>query len=407
MNVGCLILILSRTTNIACWRRDGSILVSFISCVFLVFPSLATAQNDNNISTVSEQAFWHAIREREDSVRSFEWRWVQQNQDMASTSDKGPPAGHISPANAKLASQRSELTNWERKWRIVVDGDKVRMEDVGDPGPYCGVPINEHSLTRVFDGNCTRTYSPPSGQQYPIGTIEADSRTGFFEHVSTHAIVLCYRFHAWLSWRKSRKMNDGPMIFGTERLDGKECVVLGWRSGVQASVQTKVWFDPARNFVPIREQTKLRQNIVQFDIEYTRDGTHNFVPTTYTCSTWGAPMKLLSSEQMKVTDWAINPSVEAKTFDLVFPAGTYVFDRNHKIEYILRENGSQRQVSDQEWNRGATYESLLNSEPSDNLDVGSRWSKTRRYSFFSSLTLLAVLVTILAVRQRRRYLRTA
>ena len=186
------------------------------------------------------------------------------------------------------------------------------------------------------------------------------------------------------------KKRNGPLDFKEETLDGKKYFVVSWKIGALANMHSKVWFDPARKFIPVREQfirkawfdpergylnipdkqdSKFIEKDMQtgqWDIQYTHDEKYGLIPISWKSSWWGDSKELLSVRQIKVTDWHINPTVPAETFDLKLPSGTYVYDKTNNTEYILRANGTKRLVTRQEGERGATYESLLNSDPGKN-----------------------------------------
>jgi hypothetical protein len=283
-----------------------------------------------------------AIKEREDAVPSLEFRWNERDWDQDS------PTGKLVP--------------YDRSWWIIWDNDKFRRVEAGDRGPFDTVPTLDYSMTVAYNGYREKSYSPRSGPvKYPMGEVETRKNANMCELLAARPLVLCYRFREFLSHDSERL--DGPVTFSRERLDGKDCVVVQWRLKPKAfSYLRKVWFDRARALIPIREEDKWDTKVLQHDITYARNEAH-LVPTTWAIHAWAAPKKLTLLREAKVTKCMINPSIAPETFELAFPPGTYVFDRDTKTDFILRADGSQRPVSAEEWRHGATYESLLNSEP--------------------------------------------
>ena len=132
---------------------------------------------------------------------------------------------------------------------------------------------------------------------------------------------------------------------------------------VREQLIQRSWFDPQRGYVnlPDKQDAKIIEEdslIVQWDINYTRDDKHGFVPTS-----WTSTSRDKSIRQVNVGKWSINPDVSAETFDLQFPAGTYVRDKTNNTEYILRADGSKRLVDPQERQNSASYGTLLKSDP--------------------------------------------
>ena len=162
---------------------------------------------------------------------------------------------------------------------------------------------------------------------------------------------------------------NGPLAFDTEPMDGREYVTVSYRSGPQSASQlaVKVWFDPARGFIPVREQDKQGAKTIQFDIGYTRDATYGFVPTSWTFSDWVTPGKPLNVHQVTVARWKINPSVAAKTFAWTFrraPTSSTGTARLNTSSARMGQSGSSRSGTGSRGRRTI----ILNSGPARDLD---------------------------------------
>jgi hypothetical protein len=112
---------------------------------------------------------------------------------------------------------------------------------------------------------------------------------------------------------------------------------------------------------------------LQWDIQYSaKDSGYHL--EGWKCVKTDAQGHVIRTTTAKPVECTVNPDLADSAFQIEFPVGTYVEDRVANESYILKENSQKRHVSPKEWQSGATYESLLNSEPKVE-DRASRKSK--------------------------------
>ena len=116
--------------------------------------------DEENSLTKTEKAFWDAVKERENSVSSFDWRWDErtENTEFFQTSGKA---------------------TLNRQWQVIVDGKKIRMKDSGDPPPDNQISAKHSNSTRTFNGDSTKSCYIMSGQEYPWAMLKTATKQTF------------------------------------------------------------------------------------------------------------------------------------------------------------------------------------------------------------------------------------
>jgi hypothetical protein len=173
-------------------------------------------------------------------------------------------------------------------------------------------------------------------------------------------------------------------------VDGQLCLIL-------KDDESKLWIDPAKDYVPIRYQMIRRANIARsIDIKYITDSQHGWVPKSWKQVELGADGIIQDSVTVDISAYKISDEISDETFEVSYPPGTWVRDYIRDESYILREDGSRRMVLKSE--DGKDYEDLVRPNP-PNL--------TLRHSYWIAVVgifLLAVFVAVLIFRilKRRR-----
>ncbi len=282
---------------------------------------------------VSEEAFWKAVRKREKTMRSFELEWERYNATLEDA--RSIVAAHGQIPNDNRLDNKTEKPGGSQ-WKILVDGNKIRLVRRGDIQVAVGDADGNHirtstvkDVTRmtIFNGSTTKRYSFTPDLEHQVGPEEDQIGSAFFENVEIRPILLCFRLDKYLSWNKNKK-DGGPVTVSKEYLDGKEYITASWTIGTHSPSYTrKVWFDASRNYLPIRERDGIEHEYLEWDIQYICDEEGRYTLKGWTAiSTWDRPKPHSSDSDIVpvsvVTKWLANPPVPESAFD--FPPGTHV-----------------------------------------------------------------------------------
>ncbi|MBN1591063.1 MAG: HlyD family efflux transporter periplasmic adaptor subunit [Pirellulales bacterium] len=252
----------------------------------------------------SVEAFWRAVDARREAVESFDWQLDAPSLTMAPdrASSKGPVREHV-----------------------MVDGNRVRIDRRGveaiviegpDGKHQTTAPLGDFSWTTVLVGPPTKSDSPTAGETAPAGRAESAADVTCQESVAHRPLFLCYRLREWISWNQQHR-KGGDVTVRPEVVDGRSLVAVSWRMGSATPVYTrKIWFDPERDYLPVRERDGMEDEYLQWDVQYAEDGRHGYIPTAWTVSSTHPGGKDQPPQVHRVTRWEINTKLPAGTFDL-------------------------------------------------------------------------------------------
>ncbi|REK12452.1 MAG: hypothetical protein DWQ37_12005 [Planctomycetota bacterium] len=171
-------------------------------------------------------------------------------------------------------------------------------------------------------------------------------------YVPTLPIALCYRpldpeFISFVP--RNMKVAPAP--------DAEDALLLTFPPAGNP-VELRVSQD--RGFLPLQYTVKSPQGITITDIvvEYKEDAHVGWIPSSWQ-STFGLASYLpAQSNQVEVTNYALNEDVPQDDFALEFPAATWVNDGIKGESYVIRNNGSHRVIKPGESSRD--FDKLMN-----------------------------------------------
>ena len=316
-----------------------------ILCLLLIVLSVVAGISTSSLASenTSSPSAWKALRKqiekRQKSVKSFEVRFKENVVDATPLQ--------------RMFNDRHHLT-------IQMKGDRqIRVAEEGESS-------SKTYLARkiaVTDGEVHKSYYPILGNVYPAGFIDKKDKTHLYSHVTLLPIAVRYRMLEWLA-AEYPGLSDDQISVRTGTVDGKSCVVASWNF---RGLEREVYLDRTRDLIPIRVQAtvtdpKMTQVRLQWDIQYSAEDS-GYHLDGWKAVTFDAQGHVIRTSTAKPVEFKVNPDLADSLFQIEFPVGTYVEDRVANENYILKENFRKRHVSSKEWQSGATYESLLNSEP--------------------------------------------
>lgn len=317
-----------------------------------------------------------AWMERQKRVRSARFAW------------KGPSSTNLQKYDvsrveyAKSSSNAWKADTHELDWTLMFDGKLVRHSSYGKKliGQDGKTVYMDHSYTCVFGSERNwsdyGTSEQSSGKMVPTGFV-GSNEGGYPERWNFYVtpVVLHYRpFERTIS----PILGTLTLLDATGVVMGKKCLIV--KDAGDAKVRlgdsvygplgtTEYWVDPDRDFVivRVRQFSPQRDDVpsVQFDITYSRDAQHGWVPSEWNGTKTLGDDQLSESWSNRVTSYELNCRVDPADFDYIFSPGTWVTDRRNRSHYIVRADGSKRIIKQDETLSGRTqletYRKLLQS----------------------------------------------
>lgn len=294
---------------------------------------------------------------RESAVKSFDITWTKEwivprgsiPHPPSFELDQPPPGAVIPPEDMTLHATA----------RIAVDGSRIRYSIDGEQWSP-GRNRRESSLeTRVFDGDTNRElYEPRNKDRHLTGMIEGEFNgqkvhPAIRQDIDLLPVKLIYRpLDPFF-----KGIFDPAALTLTSRtgmLDGRKCAILeevhfGPGLSRQHNIRHEIWVDRERRSLPLRWMSVSDGRLLTADMKISyrqaREGEPgDWIPSGWTFTLLGVGDKLTQSATATVTDCKLNPSLPAETFTLEFPNGTWVGDKTGGKMYVIRTDGTTRNV---------------------------------------------------------------
>jgi hypothetical protein len=282
---------------------------------------------------------------------------------------------------------------YQKECILIVDGERVRFEEDGET-PYARPNVLvPRKRIGIFDGKVGIEYVPFGEGDYPYGAIDAADISHGLEYMGSLPLVMLYRgvSRDWIT-----RFGDSSDI-ESGSIEGNECLVLTSRPLAQGRVASSVWLDVQRDYIPVRTTSTRGEKLVsQIDVWYRRDSQIGWAPSKWKRQHWRSDALWMSIDAA-VSKAEINGQVDPSVFQFQFPSGAYVHDRQTKDDFIQRSNEERRRVTREEWNAGATYADLLETD--------YPWVPGKRTQSFPVFTVVAIssisiLLVYLVIRLR-------
>ena len=382
-----------------CNMRRSAILSGLI-CTALIAPAVAQEQDFSHITIEQIVAAWQA---RHAAVQSFECTIEETTvhlpgtlfgRDMRPFDDEGQPF------------PRDALTLRLHR-RIAIDGSNVHADRTGDNWVHRAEEVQSDRLLWIINGDRCITFfgtEDRTDHVHPLAFISparGDASRGNYPGAS-HAVWPV--FHAFRNGETHDSFGPFDAVHWrvtdrTGSVHGQQCAVLEDVELTAKGVRHELWVLPQQDFCVARKLLGLNQ----LDMRHSRDSSGLWVPVEWTHlesaeDLQGNPV-LVSTQEFKVVQFAVNEPVDPKLFDFEFPPGTKVKDYTAGVEptgYVVLD-GSERNITDEEVLRGARYTDLVST------DSGTALSPPRQFSI-EWLALLVVAVCAAAawcIYQRR------
>jgi hypothetical protein len=221
-------------------------------------------------------------------------------------------------------------------WR----GSQIRYEYAIPEWDPIGKRLYSARRQDVFDGQLNKSLmQPASGQvSYPLGEIRPSRQS---LAVSQFALL-----PLWITFRAGPEgvYPDLKQAVIRERLVPIRNrwaveVALGDKKGLRQEI---LYLDAERDYILLRQIVlREQQPSWQIEVRYQQDARVGWVPRSWEYLILEREKQPLVAERYEVVQYALNPSLDDKEFELIFPPGTRVIDSRSGMEmqYVIRENG--------------------------------------------------------------------
>jgi hypothetical protein len=314
--------------------------------------SLATAGTRAQNPATSIEAIHNQWKSRQQKVRSFRFEWGGEH-----TVAKGA---------LKTRSNLSipeEHTTYNTSFVLVVDGK--RMRHCRD---FIHIRTSSAGLQKsdwVINEKGFRSFLPREVQPYPEGTIsEASFDPGWIDDPQLLPLLMTYRPFHILNTIVEEFPDRFMVVPGTYKIGDRPCVWLKEKATEPGQRITNLWVDPARDYVVLRlSQTDHGVTAWQMSLSEYQRAEEIWVPVKWSVIVQNPEGSMNTSTSCSVQSFRINQPIDPKEFELMFPVGTWIVDREKSEVYILQEGGRKRRITAEELAGGATYEQLINTQP--------------------------------------------
>jgi hypothetical protein len=241
-------------------------------------------------------------------------------------------------------------------------------------------PVVFCDTAEAFDGKSLRSLWIPRNVGNPDGTLASLPAGRFPMGVSLTVKGLAQRRQKrpecaemlafrplqspWADWtlEKSRVTSQNAVV-------GRGHYVRIQKSDAESGITEARWVDPQRGDLVIHFEREYPTGSEEWtSLEYKQDPRHGWVPTGWQGETRdinklgtrrGA--RSLMAEAV-VTEYRINEDISLGKFQMQFPAGAIVHDRDSERDYFVRRDGSQRWFDRAELGKSITYQQLVNED---------------------------------------------
>jgi len=319
-----------------------------LSLSLLARPSVIADDAPATVDTITSA--WNA---RQASIESFDFEWWVKRFE----SGEWNPAVRLDAARKHVEAVPPPDTTFIATYRYVMDRGRIRMEYKGKEWSTDKSEFVPKHYVEIFDGNIRKSHFLESASGFPsasLGGFNNNNTVG--KLVWLHPLNMVYR-----PFDKAAGIFDSKKLSLKQEMSASESgpvMVLGHGEG-------DVWVDPKRDYLPIR-YIVLRDGVKvwQMDLSFNHDERDGWVPNSWTINQLDRDGKARASESAKVLKFSINKPVADAEFELDLSAGAYVNDISAKQVYIVRPDGSRREIKRGEYN-GHNYKELLESDPTE------------------------------------------
>lgn len=241
------------------------------------------------------------------------------------------------------------------------DGANMRSESI----PLAnldkpGEPLSRTGLTvSAFNGKRNEYYTSAASPDDHHRGIEFNAE--FYDEIVNYhlqAVILSYRpllvVRSQFSHKGNRIVRQDTKLVIVDRnatLGGTPCLIVESRSKAANPVVNRYWVDITRRGLILKHAEIVTGRVTaEVTISYKKDPVNGWVPIL-----WKGRF-LNSSIRSLVLDYTINKPIEPELFEIAYPAGTVVFDRDHSKRWRILTDGTRELISPAETGEDVPHE---------------------------------------------------
>lgn len=263
--------------------------------------------------------------------------------------------------------------------------------------------VRKGSYTSTYNGVRNKQYTTSTGaDSWPSGIVWGDTKYDDISNYHFRALLLTYRpMHPVVP---NLDLSRFRVVATDAQVAGRACLVVESIPASAGGMTNTYWIDTARDCHILQHVEKFRgQPTAQLTISYKEDVKHGWVPDTWDALFLTNSSRPSMSTQARVLKCEFNEALSPTVFDLEFPVGTLVFDRDLNQRSLIREDGTLRLITPEESAKGFKYADLFTTEPGELARPQSPGVPSmKRIAFIAVNLLIIIIVVILLWRSRRK-----
>lgn len=309
-----------------------------------------------------------AARQRAAAVKVVSLEWSRE---------RAVPKNAVAPllAGAPVSvDPRAVSLDLRLKGEFAIDADgRMRIHSMGEmPTLVEGkvVPAPHDSLL-VFDGNAMKSYTPPGPVPHGQGFVSHKQRPLFVE-ATFWPILVYYRWSSGVDLPPPLSIRadtltprDGPKDNAGLRTFRHSYPI----PNTKLTAETDFVVDPKHDYRVVQiDQYAMNKLAARIDIEYGSLGGQT-LPVRWTTQQFGTASGLTAIDRVEVLEAKLNPDA-GNLFAFTFPADTRLVDSDTADVIIVRDDASERRVTDTELRQGLSNAQILEF---DSRQAAGRW----------------------------------
>jgi hypothetical protein len=279
-----------------------------------------------------------AARARRQAVRTADVRFQRTDVFRRGGASDGRPADV--PVASKGEVPGRDLT-FEAAGRLVLDGDKARLED-NRPAWHPNVGrVDELSSVSVFDGAATKTLWPrgAANEGKPLGGVQRAGRLDLAQLPDVSPLTFAFR-------GLDPALVPTPLDWFTPTGAAQEVAGMACReyAVTHGPFALSLWLAPGERYVVRRARlTQKGRPVYELEVAYRPDEAAGPVPDSWVLREYNQFGALSDTTTVQVVQVRINEPVAAEEFDLTFPQQALVGDQDDKTWYRVQPDGALRE----------------------------------------------------------------
>jgi hypothetical protein len=352
--------------------------------------SLASSANaDDDLGHLDKiVASWQT---RQNTVRTLRAEWVEVMYNAADGSDQ-KPVGQVE--DQKPVGQVVILT-------VGSSGEsRLEMRPPVNPTEREG-DTPDRSWTAISSFNGSRNFqftSPVGSEDWPRGIIWSDEKDDEIHNCAIRPWLLHFRpFHSPVPNLSKERLQ---VVTRDSVVNGRTCTVLETIPSVASGLVEVYWVDIERRSSIVRFIEKFQDKAtVEINIEHQEEPDIGWIPSAWNAAFVNGQFSIRS----RLLKREINPDLSKADFELTFPAGTIVFDRDLGYRELRLENGKTRIITREESAGGFKYNDLFTTESGELAPTFQRRSSVRVVVLIvGNLVVILGVALFLFFRQKRQ-----